>query len=121
MRIPGAHGRFEDLKVWQKAQDLGVFIYETTDIGELAKDYGIRNQIRRASLSISSNIDEGQGRYSSKEFRNYLSIANGSVYEVISLIHFAGRLRLIEKDVASMIILNCTEISKMIKGLRNSL
>ena len=115
------HGRFEDLIVWQKAQDLGVMIYSTSGKGQFAKDYGIKNQIRRAGLSISSNIAEGQGKYSNKEFRNYLSIANGSVYEVISLIHFAEKLGFISKAEALNVLSKCSEISKMIKGLRNSL
>jgi four helix bundle protein len=115
------HGRFEDLIVWQKAQDLGVMIYSTSGDGLFAKDHGIKNQIRRASLSVSSNIAEGQGKYSNKEFRNYLAIANGSVYEVISLIHFAEKLKLVSQVEAMTIISKCSEVSKMIKGLRNSL
>jgi four helix bundle protein len=62
-------GRFEDLIVWQKAQDLGVLVYSTSGKGPIAKDFGIKNQIRRASLSISTNIAEGQGRYSIKSSR----------------------------------------------------
>ncbi|MCJ7500176.1 four helix bundle protein [bacterium] len=115
------HGRFEDLIVWQKAQDLGVIIYSTSGSGQFARDFGIKNQIRRASLSVSSNIAEGQGRYSNKEFKNYLSIANGSLYEVISLIHFSEKLNLVTRVEALTIISKCSEISKMIKGLRNSI
>jgi four helix bundle protein len=107
-------------RVWQKAQDLGVLIYTTSGKSPFSQDCGVKKQVRRACLSISTNIAEGQGRYSKKEFRNYLSIANGSVYEVISSIYFAERLGFVTREELSTIISKCSEISRMIKGLRNN-
>lgn len=114
-------GMFEELHVWQKAQALGLFIYELTATGYLSRDFSLKDQIRWAALSISSNIAEGQGRYSNKEFRRFLSIANGSTYEVISLIQFSNKIGYLDKTEADIIIENCSEISRMIKGLRNSI
>ena len=114
-------GRFEDLHVWKKAQALGQLIYELTATGNLTRDFSLKDQIRRAALSISSNIAEGQGRYSNKEFRNYLSIANDSTYEVISLTRFAHGVGHITHIEAEEVVERCSEISRMIKGLRNSI
>jgi four helix bundle protein len=121
MEASNRKGRFEDLLVWNKAQNLGQFIYELTATGNLAKDFSLKDQIRRAVLSISSNIAEGQGRYSNKEFRRYLAIANGSTYEVISLIRFAQGVGHMTQIEADRVIEKCSEISRMIKGLRNSI
>jgi len=113
--------RFEDLLVWQKAKELGLLVYGVSGTGEFGKDYAIKNQIRRAVISISSNIAEGQGRMGPKSFSNYLSIANGSTYEVISQIHFARDLGYLTPIEAEEILARCSEVSRMVKGLRNSL
>ncbi|WP_448268192.1 four helix bundle protein [Nostoc sp. DSM 114159] len=68
---------FEDLKVWQKGIDLVKQIYLITKKGELSKDFGLRDQLRRASVSIPTNIAEGFERYSRKEYLNFLNIAKG--------------------------------------------
>jgi len=96
-------------------------IYRASSTGQFAKDYALKNQIRRAALSISSNIAEGQGRFGPKEFRNYLSIANGSIYEVISQVHFARDLGYVTPIEAEDILARCSEVSRMVKGLRNSI
>ncbi len=113
--------RFEDLNVWQKAQYLGEIIYKRTSTGHIKNDFSLKDQIRRAVLSISSNIAEGQGRFSKKEFRHYLAIANGSTYEVISLIHFARKIGYLSPSDAKDILDKCSEVSRMLKGLRKSL
>ena len=113
--------RFEDLNVWVRAQELGEIIFELTATNPFAKAFSLKDQARRAVLSISSNIAEGQGRFSKKEFRHYLSIANGSTYEVISLTHFARRTGHLSDFNAEDILGRCSEISRMIKGLRNSI
>jgi four helix bundle protein len=69
--------RFEDLVVWQKSTDLSVAIYRSTSSGPFARDFGLRDQIRRAAVSVMSNIAEGFGRYSRSELRQYLSIVVG--------------------------------------------
>src|SRR5437763_16866023 len=74
--------RLEDIQVCKKARQLTKKIYEITANGDFAKDYGLRNQIQRASVSIMANIAEGFGRRSDKEFANFLNMAHGSATEV---------------------------------------
>ena len=110
--------RFEDLVVFQKAMSLSKEIYRITSEGKFAKDWGLRDQIRRASVSILSNIAEGFGKYSSQEFKKYLAIANGSSFEVRAQLHLARELGYIGELEAEMLIRDCTDVSKMIGGLR---
>jgi four helix bundle protein len=85
--------RFEDLQVWTKSRDLSVAIYRVTETGAFAKDFGLRDQIRRAAVSVMSNIAEGFERYSIPEFQRFLSMARGSASEVRSQLHLARELR----------------------------
>jgi four helix bundle protein len=110
--------KLEDLFVWRKAKDLTTEIYRATGKGPFAKDYPLRNQIRRASISISSNIAEGFGRYNVGEFANFLSIASGSTTEVKSQVHIARELGYVDSKEADAIIESCNEITRMIAGLR---
>jgi four helix bundle protein len=113
--------RLEDLLVWRKAKDLGKEIYLMTNTGKFSKDYPLRDQIRRAVISISSNIAEGFGRYNPGEFRNFLSIASGSAAEVHSQITLAKELGYVSAEEAEKVIGACTEIGKMISGLRKKI
>ena len=79
----------EDIQAWQKARQVTRMIYEITSEGGFARDYGLRDQIRRASVSIMANIAEGFGRRSDKEFANFLNVAHGSVSEVQSHLYVA--------------------------------
>jgi len=79
--------KLEDLKVWCKAKELGKHIYLVNASEPFCKDYPLRDQIRRAVISISSNIAEGFRRYCTGEFRNFLSIASGSTTEMKSQIY----------------------------------
>lgn len=74
--------RFEDIEAWQKARELTKQIYALSNDGLFARDFGLRDQIRRASVSIMSNIAEGFGRGGNKEFAQFLSTAKGSASEV---------------------------------------
>lgn len=76
--------RFEDIEAWQKARELTRSIYAMTSHGAFSKDFALRDQIRRASVSGMSNIAEGFERGGDKEFKNFLSIAKASVGEVKS-------------------------------------
>ena len=71
---------FEEIIAWQKARELNVKIYIITNRNEFAKDYGLRDQIRRSIISVSSNIAEGCGRRTSKETIHFLYISRGSLY-----------------------------------------
>ena len=120
MTSPSKIQRFEDLIVWQKSMVLSKEIYRITSEGPLAKDWGLRDQIRRASVSILSNIAEGFGKYSNPEFKKYLAIANGSSFEVRAQLHLAKELGYIGELEAEGLIRDCTDVSKLISGLRRS-
>lgn len=75
-------GKFQDLKVWQRAKDLAVYIYKLTGKGAFSKDYSLRDQIRRATVSIPSNIAEGDDIGSDKQAIRHFYIAKGSAAEV---------------------------------------
>ena len=81
--------KFEDIEAWQKARELTREIYRVTNRGAFAKDFGLRDQIRRASVSIMSNIAEGFGRGGNREFIQFLSMAKGSVSEVQTQLYVA--------------------------------
>ena len=75
-------GKFQDLKVWQRAKDLAVYIYKLTGKGAFSKDFSLRDQIRRATVSIPSNIAEGDDIGSDKQAIRHFYIAKGSAAEV---------------------------------------
>lgn len=113
--------RFEDLQVWQMAHDLSVAIYGFTKDDEFLKDWGLRDQIQRASVSVMSNIAEGFERYSRQEFKQFLSVARGSCAEVRSQIQLAKSLRYVADADCSTIYEKCISLSRALAGLRSSL
>ena len=106
--------RFEDLVVWQRAVSLSANLYK--DLAGL-KDFGFRDQITRAGLSIPSNITEGYERNSSKELANFLNYAKGSAGELRTQIYIGIEVGYIERAVGDAWLLECEEISKMLYGL----
>jgi four helix bundle protein len=108
---------FEDLKVWQKARALNVKVYQLTLNETFSKDFGLKNQIRNASVSISSNIAEGFERNGNKEFSQFLSIAKGSAGEVRSQLYLAKDLEYIPEENLQTLVDDLKEISKMLNGL----
>ena len=113
--------KFEDLIVWQKAHDLAVSIYRLTGREPFCRDYGLRDQIQRAAVSVMSNIAEGFERYSRPEFRQFLSVARGSVAEVRSQLHLARSLKYVTGEDFETISFLCKDISNLIGALRKSL
>ena len=109
--------KFEDLIVWQRSQEFTVLIY--TLFGKLT-DFGFRDQITRASVSISNNIAEGFERQGSKEFARYLRIAQGSAGEVRSMLYLSDKLNYLNSERTKKLIKESNEISKMIYSLRKS-
>src|SRR5688572_31973655 len=81
--------KFEDILAWQKARHSTRLVYQATAKGVFARDFDLRGQIRRASISIMANIAEGFGRRSDKEFANFINIAHGSATEVQSHLYLA--------------------------------
>jgi four helix bundle protein len=111
-------GRFEDILAWQKAKVLTVEIYRLFDN---SKDFGFRDQITRASVSVMNNIAEGFERKSNKEFTFFLNVAKGSCGEVRSMLILAKELEKIKIEQADELQLLAEEISKMISGLIKTL
>ena len=112
---------YRDLIAWQKAMDLVEMVYSATKDFPKEEVYGLTSQIRRAAVSIPSNIAEGQGRTSDKEFQNFLSIAHGSVREVETQILIAQRIHYITEENAKVILNQAGEVGRMINGLSSSL
>jgi len=113
---------FKDLKVWHKSVDFADKIIGIIDnLNSARKHFRLLEQIEAASTSISSNIAEGKGRFSKKEFRQYLYISRGSLYESISLLNICQRRNWISKTQLNEVESDGLEIAKMIKGLINSL
>ncbi|WP_370391364.1 four helix bundle protein [uncultured Winogradskyella sp.] len=106
--------KVEDLKIWQKSMKLTKAVYMLTSQLPSDEKYGLGSQIKRSSISIPSNIAEGAGRNSNKEFKYFLSIANGSAYELQTQLLLLTELNLINKDKVQPNIESCIEIQKMI-------
>ena len=112
--------KFEDLVAWQKARVLTRAIYQVTRKGEFAKDFGLRNQIQRAAVSIMSNIAEGFERYNPNEFHQFLSIAKASCAEVRSQLYVVLDAEYLDSEEFYSLMLLVKEIGKVIGGLRAS-
>jgi four helix bundle protein len=117
----GTFKRFEDIQAWQKARNLTGKIYEITNKGNFAKDFDLRSQIRRASVSIMANIAEGQGRRSDKEFANFLNISLGSTAETKSHLYIALDLNYLNPADFDELYEKLDEIGRMTLALCNHL
>ncbi|CAZ98646.1 four helix bundle protein [Zobellia galactanivorans] len=113
--------RYEDLKIWKKAMDLVEDVYLLMKQLPNDEKFALISQIKRSSISIPSNIAEGAGRNSKKEFRHFLSIANGSTSELETQLILVHRLKFVKKDSVKPIIKKCNEIRKMSYALQKSL
>jgi four helix bundle protein len=110
--------RFEDLIAWQKVRQLAAEIYRVSAHGEFAKDFGLRDQIRRAAVSAMSNIAEGFDRGSRNEFHQFLVIAKASCAEVRSQLYVAQDVGYIDQKTFENISGNTNELLRIIGGLR---
>jgi four helix bundle protein len=109
--------RFEDIEGWKKARTLVGEVYETTTQGKFFRDYSLRDQIRRAAISIMLNIAEGFARRTDKEFSQFLFVAHGSLAEVQSALYIALDQKYIDDVSFKKLYDQCTEISRMLSGL----
>ena len=110
-------GNFKELRVWQEGVDLSVKIYEETSKLPFSKDFGLCNQIRRASVSIASNISEGDERGTIKEAVHFFNIAKGSAAEVITQLHIAHKIGYIETSKFIKLEDQSEKIRAMLKNL----
>ena len=108
------------LKVWQKAMQLVVDVYEITQRFPQEEQFGLTSQIRRCAVSIPSNIAEGHGRGSNKELIRFLNIARGSVFELDTQLEIARQVRLLSQDQFDFLGKLLDEISRLLSGLQKS-
>ena len=109
---------FEEIEAWKLARRLTKEVYSaSTNTSDFSKDFGLKDQIRRASVSIMSNISEGFERGGSKEFMQFLAIAKGSTGEVKSQLYIASDLDYIDESLFYKLSGICDEISNMLGGL----
>ena len=112
---------FEKLDVWQKSIDFADLIYSTTRSFPQEERFGLTNQMRRAAVSISSNIAEGSSRTSRVDFARFVEIATGSVFEVVTQATIGLRQDFLTRDQYSQIYDAAEQQGRMLSGLRRSL
>jgi four helix bundle protein len=108
--------RFEDIEAWKKARGLVRTIYDLSSNGNFAKDYSLKDQIRRGSVSVMSNIAEGYARQTDKEFVQFLYIALGSVAEVQSQLYIAQDLNYLSGEQFDEVYKQSSEVARLITG-----
>jgi four helix bundle protein len=112
---------YRELETWQTAIELVVEVYRATSLFPKDEVYGLTSQLRRAAVSIPSNIAEGQGRNSTREFLHHLSIAHGSLCEVETQMFIAQRLEYITREEAERLAPLTASVGRLINGLSRSL
>lgn len=112
---------FRELEVWQVAMELVTMIYQHTTQFPPAERYGLTSQLRRAAVSVPSNIAEGHGRRSTKEFLNHLSMARGSLMEIQTQVEIATRLKLVQAETGQQLTETAIRVAQMINALMNAL
>lgn len=109
--------RFEEIQAWQKARRLAHEVYEISRVGPFAKDYVLRDQMRKAAVSVMSDIAEGLGRAGNKEFGQFLSVAKGSISELESQLYIAFDQKYITQAQFEIIYKLADETGRRIAGL----
>ena len=113
--------RYDDLTAWQKAMDLVAEVYGVTRGWPKEELFGLTSHVRKAAISIPSNIAEGHGRYGPKEFLHHLSIAHGSLGETETQLRIAHRLDDVDDDDVTDLLPRCAEVGRLLQGLMRSL
>jgi four helix bundle protein len=112
---------YRDLRVWQGGIDLVIEIYRETQSFPPQEIHGLTNQLRRAAVSIPSNIAEGHAREHTEEFLNFISIAQGSLAEMQTQIEIAKRLKYLSEEITDRLLDQTFSLSKQLCSLRNAL
>ena len=118
---PAAVSHFRDLRVWQQAMDLVECVYRTSAQFPSGERFGLVSQIRRAAVSIPSNIAEGHTRESTREYLQYISIAQGSLAELETQLEIAARLGYLEHDELAPFLKSIASLGRQLYALRNAL
>ncbi|MBP6506163.1 MAG: four helix bundle protein [Opitutaceae bacterium] len=108
---------FRELKAWQRSKKLAVAIYRLTDAGPFARDFALRDQMRRAAVSVCSNLAEGDARQTDKESVQFFFIAKGSLAELSAQLEIALEVHALPQPAIDPLIAECEEIAAMIRGL----
>ena len=109
--------QFKNLKVWQKGMELVKQVYAITRQFPKDEQFGLTSQMRRAAVSVPANIAEGKGRYHKKEYIQFLYMARGSIYEIMTLIEMAQGLRYFPEIESKKLLELSSEITAMLNGL----
>ena len=112
----GKFNSFEDINSWQKAREFNKKIYLITETDSFKRDFDLVRQLRRASVSISSNIAEGFERNTDKEFIHFLFVAKGSAGEIRSQLYLALDLEYITQEVFNELLSDINEIARLLSG-----
>jgi four helix bundle protein len=116
----GMHN-FRELKIWQRSMGLAEEVYKSTGAFPKEEIYGLSSQLRRCAVSVPSNISEGAGRATNKQFRHFLEFSMGSCNEIQTQIELANRFNYISKELTDRIIDEALQVYKMILAFYNSL
>jgi four helix bundle protein len=108
---------FRELRIWQQSKDLAIEIYKITNNGKFQRDFGLRDQIRRAAISIPSNIAEGDERDTNKESIRFFHIAKGSLAELSTQLQIASEIDYLDKVVFDGLDIRLRELGKMIGSI----
>jgi len=111
------YNSFEDLDVWKRSCKLATSVYEGM---RDSRDYGLKDQMTRAAVSVASNIAEGHERGTTREFIRYLNIAKGSIAELRTQLYIAKRVEALDPEQATLMISECKELGAMLHGLAQS-
>nr|WP_184254497.1 four helix bundle protein [Granulicella mallensis] len=112
---------FRDLITWQKAMTLAKKVYTLTAVFPDSERYGLISQMRRAAVSVPSNIAEGHGRLTDRSFRLFLAQARGSLFELETQLELAIDLKFCVREVAAALLADCNEVARIINGLLKTL
>lgn len=112
---------YQELEVWKKSIDLAEKIYETSRQFPQDEKFALTSQIRRAAVSVASNIAEGAERGGTREFLQFLGIASGSLAEVETQLILAARLKMMTPGILESLLARADEIGRMLSGLKRSL
>ena len=114
-------GTYADLEVWRTAMDLVLRIYQLSKRFPKEEMYGLTSQLRRAAVSVPSNIAEGKGRFSERELPQFLSHARGSLFEIETQLQLAQKLGYITKEESEPLLREAARVGQMLNGLIRSL
>jgi four helix bundle protein len=110
-------GTYRDLEVWQAAMRLVLDVYRDTASFPKQEMFGLTSQLRRAAVSVASNIAEGKGRFSDRELSQFLSVSRGSVFEIETQVTIAEELGFLAKPQSKELQNRCAELGRLLNGL----